>query len=249
MRDATPSDLTADLATNGYALLARVLADDEVVAVLAAWEDVCRRHPSDPAILADADGRVTGARNLLQMWPEVVDLAQRPGLLRVLVRLLGPTGGVVRGLFFDKPPGAGWALPWHKDYNIAVRKHGPLGRFTKPTTKAGVPHVEAPADLLRQMVTVRIHLDDMTDENGPLRVIPGSHESALPRDDPGRPPVVVRCGAGDVLLMRPLLTHASSHPGPATTCHRRIVHLECAPAPDLPDGYEWHDFVPFREGL
>jgi hypothetical protein len=249
MTRAVQRDLTAALAADGYALLPGCLARDEIAAVIAAWETVCRRNPDDLAILADAGGRVTGARNLLRMWPEVVDLARRPPLLRVLEALLGPTGGVVRGLFFDKPPGAGWALPWHKDYNIAVRKHGPVGRFTKPTTKAGVPHVEAPAELLRQMVTVRIHLDDMTDENGPLRVIPGSHESALTRDDPGRLPVVVHCRAGDVFLMRPLLTHASAHPGAETVCHRRIVHLECAPTSALPDGYEWHDFVPYRDRL
>jgi hypothetical protein len=187
-------------------------------------------------------GGVSGARNLLRMWPQVVELARQPALASPLLELLGPSGGVVRGLYFDKPPGYGWALPWHKDVNVAVRAHGVMGRFAKPTTKAGVPHVEAPAELLGRMVTVRIHLDDVTDENGPLRVIPGSHH-----DDGGqrasRPPVAIGCRAGDVLLMRPLLTHASGHCDPATTRHRRIVHLECAPSPELPDGYEWHDFV------
>ena len=64
-------------------------------------------------------------------------------------------------------------------------------------------------------------------------------------DDP-REPVAVRCEAGDVLLMWPLLTHASGHTKPEANLHRRIVHFECAANPDLPDGYEWHDFHPIR---
>jgi len=46
-------------------------------------------------------------------------------------------------VYFDKPPGHSWALPWHKDYSLAVREHGRAGVFTKPTVKAGVPHVVA----------------------------------------------------------------------------------------------------------
>ncbi|HYH64656.1 MAG TPA: phytanoyl-CoA dioxygenase family protein, partial [Urbifossiella sp.] len=160
----------------------------------------------------------------------------------VLLAELGPGAGVVRGLFFDKPPGHGWALAWHKDFTVAVRAHGPLGRFRKPTTKAGIPHLEAPTELLSRMLTARVHLDDMSDENGPLRVVPGSHRFDRTAEDEPRPPVVVRCRAGDVLLMRPLLTHASGHSEPGTAMHRRIVHLECAPAGQLADGYEWREF-------
>ncbi|MBX9628863.1 MAG: phytanoyl-CoA dioxygenase family protein [Gemmataceae bacterium] len=236
------TDWRPGLAEDGFALLPGVLSTADVAEVAAEWVAVCGAFTGDEAILADADGRVSGARALLRLWPRVVGLARRPGLLGPLLEVLGPAGGVVRALFFDKPPGHGWALPWHKDRTVAVAAHGPLGRFTKPTTKAGVPHVEAPEELLQRMVTARIHLDDVTPENGPLRVLPGSH-----RGDETRPPVEVHCRAGDVLLMRPLLTHASGHCDPATARHRRIVHLECAPSPDLSDGYWWHDFV--RLGL
>lgn len=233
------SDWRATLEADGYVLLPGVLSTAEVEATAGEWDAARHRAGDDPAVIRDADGRVTGARDLLRFWPGVVELARRPGLLDALRAVLGPAGGVVRGLFFDKPPGHGWALPWHKDRNVAVAAHGPLGRFTKPTVKAGVPHVEAPADLLARMITARVHLDDVTPENGPLRVIPGSH-----RGDETRPPVDVLCRAGDVLLMRPLLSHASGHCDPHTARHRRIVHLECAPAGDLPDGYRWQDVVP-----
>ena len=75
--------------------------------------------------------------------PAAAALARHPRLHDPLARVLGPGAGVVRGLYFDKPPGDGWALPWHRDTTVAVKAHGRFGTFVKPTTKAGVPHVEA----------------------------------------------------------------------------------------------------------
>lgn len=231
------------LDADGFALLPGVLTRDDVIAALAEWDVVCRRNADDPAILAN-DGPAYGARNLLQLWPGVIDLARRPRLGSVIREVLGPAAGVVRVLFFDKPPGHSWALPWHKDYNVAVAEHRGGEVFTKPTTKAGVPHVVAPPAVLNAMLTARLHLDDVDERNGPLRVIPGSHRHYPMGEDPPHEPVAVHCRAGDVLLMRPLLTHASGHTKPGAEAHRRIVHFECAASPELPDGYRWHAFEP-----
>jgi hypothetical protein len=229
------------LERDGFAVLPDVLTEAEVRAALMEWAEVSRRHAGDEAILAN-DGPAYGARNLLQLWPGVLDFTRRPRLRDALLEVLGPVAGVVRVLFFDKPPGHSWALPWHKDYNIAVAEHGAEGAFTKPTTKAGLPHVMAPAAVLEAMLTARVHLDAVTANNGPLRVIPGSHRHYAMGADEAREPVAVHCRAGDVLLMRPLLTHASGHTKPAANAHRRTVHLECAASPALPDGYRWHSF-------
>jgi len=206
----------------------------------------CASALADPAaadsILA-SDGPPHGARNLLRIWPAAVNLARNEALLECLKhpRVLGPKGGIVRGLYLDKPAGTGWALPWHRDTTIAVRAHGIVGRFMKPTIKAGVPHVEAPTELLATMVTARIHLDAMTDENGPLRVVPGSHLLGTEiREEKG---ITLHCLAGDVLLIRPLLLHSSAHCIAGHEGHRRIVHLEFAPTADLLDGYEWHTYI------
>jgi ectoine hydroxylase-related dioxygenase (phytanoyl-CoA dioxygenase family) len=88
------------------------------------------------------------------------------------------------------------------------------------------------------MLTLRIHLDAMTADNGPLSVVPGSHFSA---GDEQTPPIEIHAAAGDVLAMRPLLTHSSSLPRPGAGS-RRVIHLELAPSEELPDGYAWHAF-------
>jgi hypothetical protein len=224
----------ADLDRDGYAWVRRAFAPDRVSEVLRRLEDVLREKPNDPSVLAGTSGPAYGMRNLLRLWPDVPTLLT--GISDELRAVLGPDAAVVRGLYFDKPPGHSWALPWHRDYTIAVKEHRPSALFAKPTVKAGVPHLEAPESLLARMLTVRIHLDAMTDDNGPLRVVPGSHRTSGELTEDA---VTLHCDAGDVLLIRPLVLHASGHTRPGTDRHRRLIHLECAGSRELPDGLEW----------
>jgi ectoine hydroxylase-related dioxygenase (phytanoyl-CoA dioxygenase family) len=92
------------------------------------------------------------------------------------------------------------------------------------------------------MLTLRIHLDEAEESNGPLRVIPGSHRHGElspeeVREFADRVPEVACTGrAGSVLILRPLLLHASS---PAKDpAHRRVLHLEYAGC-NLPSGLAW----------
>jgi hypothetical protein len=234
-------DPLAPLAADGYVMLRGALSPSVLESARAACASALAPSEAGGSVLANQLGATYGARNLLQLWPGVIDLVRQTILADLLPPVLGPAAGLVRGLYFNKPPGAGWSLPWHRDLTIAVKRHGPLGRFKKPTIKAGVPHLEAPADLLGGMLTARVHLDAMTPRNGPLQVIPGSHRvnGAAHRDA-----VTLQCAAGDVLLIRPLVSHASINSEANCREHRRIVHLEFSPAAELPDRYEWHDWLP-----
>jgi hypothetical protein len=227
------------LSQDGYVVIPAVFSADQVERILAALSSAFAED-ADGSTLRSADGSIYGARNLLQLWPPVIDAWQRTPLPEVLAEVLGPAFGLVRVLYFDKPPEQSWALPWHKDVAIAVRNNRmPSEQFGKPTFKAGVPHVEAPEWLLESMLTLRLHLDDMTDENGPLKVLPGSHRTGVA----DKPPVTILGGRGDVLLMRPLLNHASNKSHAKTKQHRRILHFEFSGVEQLPDGFEWHDFI------
>ena len=227
------------LANDGYAMLDRVYSPDEVAGMAQRITESLEQ--STNASILKSKGFTYGSRNLIDALPEVAGLFDS-ATLRAFIRAdLGSNAGVVRVLYFDKPPGRTWSLPWHKDRTIAVQRNDlPSENFLKPTTKARIPHVEAPVWLLERMLTLRIHVDAMTERNGPLRVLPGTH---LPQSDEAVDPVELHAQAGDVLAMRPLLSHSSGMSDPEVTYHRRIVHIELSPDVDLPDGYQWHSFV------
>ena len=194
-------------------------------------------------------GETYAARNLIKLAPELAAMWQRDELVDVLTETLGKTVGLVRVLYFDKHPNRTWALPWHQDMTIAVQDNTlPTTQFCKPTTKSGVAHVEASEDVLHQMLTLRIHLDEVTDDNGPLKVIRGSHHHKVA--DQTKNAIsqsttidTIHAAAGDVLAMRPLISHSSGASTPGTSQHRRILHLEFSGQPQLPDGFKWYHFI------
>jgi ectoine hydroxylase-related dioxygenase (phytanoyl-CoA dioxygenase family) len=96
--------------------------------------------------------------------------------------------------------------------------------------------------VLEEMLSLRLHLDPCGEGNGALRVIPGSHrcgriaEEQIPSIREASSEHICVLGVGDVLLMRPLLLHASS--ASRVPDHRRVVHLDFA-AVQLPPGMGW----------
>jgi hypothetical protein len=233
------------LEQDGFALLPGLFTAEAAEEIARTLARVLAAEPEEDGPIRSQEGTVYAARNVLALWPDANILWRRSSLPDVLAAVLGPAYGLVRVLFFDKPPRQTWALPWHKDLTIAVRDNRlPSSRFGKPTRKAGVPHVEAPREVLESMLTARLHLDDVTDENGPLKVRHGSHRAGKALVPDETPPHTILCRRGDVLLMRPLLAHCSGRSHPDTRRHRRILHLEFAASADLPDGYAWHTFLP-----
>lgn len=183
-------------------------------------------------------------RNLLEICA-VRDLAVSKPIRQLVADVLGGNCFTVRGLFFNKTPDSNWKVAWHQDRTIAVRERKDAPHFGPWSIKAGAPHVQPPASVMGNMLSIRLHLDKSHTGNGPLRVIPRSHtagcltadEIAAWREEPS---VTCTVPQGGAILMRPLIVHASSSctlPEP-----RRVVHLEVA-IDDLTDGLEWHDRV------
>lgn len=245
---------------DGYAIIDYVLSESDCGLWCATLERALDDAESEGPLRTELHrDKLYGARNLLSICPSVLKLLEYPRVREALVELLGDSFGAVRGLYFDKPPGVTWSLPWHQDLTIAVAEHIQHASgsstcnadgFSKPTIKAGVCHVEAPTWLLEKMVTVRIHLDPMGPENGAVVVRPGSHRAGKlisgttpPSDEIAN----IHTAIGSVMLMRPLLSHSSVPSIPGTLLHRRVVHIELSPIETLPDGYRWNQFVPVKE--
>lgn len=158
---------------------------------------------------------VYALRNLIDVVPEVVELIRSSEVARLVTSILGPTAFAAR--------------------------HAMEG-FNGWTHKAGVHCVQPPAEIMSRILTVRLHLDDCTAENGALKVLPGTHRSERLTTDrieqftAGVAEVVCEVPAGGAILMNPLLLHSSSPMN--RSGHRRVIHLEFA-ADELPAPLEW----------
>jgi ectoine hydroxylase-related dioxygenase (phytanoyl-CoA dioxygenase family) len=213
--------------TDGFAIATGIVPESQRSVLLAA--------------LGDPDG--AGSRGLLAA-PAVRTFARCEVMMKLVTPHLGPDAQPVRAIFFDKTPASNWLVPWHQDLTIAVSSKVETPGFGPWSVKNGIPHVQPPVALLAQMLTVRLHLDDCDASNGALRVLPGSHQGG--RLDPDQisaaraaaKEVVCEVAAGDALLMRPLLLHASSKS--VTDRRRRVLHIEYCSG-RLPEGLAWHD--------
>ena len=183
------------------------------------------RRETDPIAQA-------GLRNPLSAVPALARLARSDEIIKIIHELLGEESVLTRAILFDKTPERNWPVPPHRDTTIAVAERIQLEGYGPWSVKDGVVHVRPPDDVLASMWTLRVAIDPAPVTNGPLRVLPGSHLDEDARADW----VSLACEPGDVVLMRPLLMHASERV--AKPSRRRVLHLEWAAGP-LPEPLAW----------
>lgn len=191
---------------------------------------------------AVADGAAAhGMRDALTRSPAVRALADR--LAATAGAALGAEARLIRGLLLDKTPSANWRVPWHQDIAAAFAARREVDGFHAWTEKLGVAHADPPEPWASRRVALRVHLDACPADAGPLRLLPGTHRdgrlapAAVAARVAAVAPVTVLAARGDVLVMHPLLLHASA---PARRPGRRVLHLEYVDAAlALPGGLAW----------
>lgn len=187
-----------------------------------------------------------GDRCLLELtW--CAELAVRLGRVPAIAARL-PRGAVaVQCSYFEKSAERNWLVPLHQDLSIPVAERLPAPGLGPWSEKQGQVFVQAPVALLEQLLAVRLHLDECSAEQGALRVVPGSQQQGVLTPNAGLlwrerlGETLCPVAAGGVMLMRPLLLHASSKSRAAG--RRRVLHFLFGP-PDLPHGLRWRREVP-----
>ena len=140
-------------------------------------------------------------------------LANSPELVDCVEALIGPNLNLQHSKMNMKPPAVGSVVEWHQD----------LAYF---------PHTND------DLVTLLIYLDDATQENGCLRVLPRNHTHFFDHHGPdgyfagmiteelesGRfgQPVALEAPAGSVILMHCMTPH-SSHPNRSSKPRRTLI--------------------------
>lgn len=172
-----------------------------------------------------------GARHLLG-HPIAREVAGDERLMGLARQILGASAVPFRATLFDKSRAANWLVVWHQDTALPLERRHELPGWGPWSLKAGVVYAHAPAWALERVVALRLSLTDSTPTNGSLRVLPGSHRNGVLGDD--EIARLVAAGelhlavvpAGSVLVMRPLLVHASSKSESGEP--RRVLHVEYA---------------------
>lgn len=233
-----PSSIIQSIETEGFAILAQALDSNTINALLAEIQPTLTETG-----VRQRQSQTFAIRNLLNVIPSLRSLLEAPAIQGLAENLLGQPAPITRAIFFDKVPSANWKVAWHQDLTITVKAKQETFGFSKWSTKAGIPHAQAPLEVLQNILTLRLHLDDTYEANGALKVIPGTHKQGIltPNEIQDiaeqRPSVICQVPQGGILAMKPLLLHASL---PALKpYHRRVIHLEFSAHP-LPAGLEWY---------
>lgn len=209
-----------ELPEGGYAILPDVLSKEEcdhLLEELANW----------------TVGRSRAGVRHLMTCPAISSLAHDTRLQALAKGALMGAASPYRATLFKKSPQSNWLVAWHQDTALPLER-----RFVSPewgpwSNKSGVIYAHAPAWALDRIVTLRIQLDPCVHHDGHLRVIPRSHLKGVLSDSEIQlitryeTPIECRVPQGGVLVMKPLIIHASSKS--RSDNPRRVLHIEYAP--------------------
>jgi ectoine hydroxylase-related dioxygenase (phytanoyl-CoA dioxygenase family) len=213
----------------GYWIEEDVLSTTECEALITELSKSKTRH-----------GRA-GQRHLMSN-PTVAALAQSNRLCAIARQMLGDGAVPFRATLFEKAGYANWLVVWHQDTALPLTT-----AFNNPdwgpwSVKEDIRYAHAPTWAMSRVVALRVHLDASTSENGPLRVIPGSHLAGVLTDEEvanyahSHQHAECLVKRGGVLGMRPLLIHSSSKARSAAP--RRVLHIEYADSLQFADNIQ-----------
>ncbi len=133
--------------------------------------------------------------------------------------------------YFHKSESKNWLVALHRDLSIPVKARIDSHEWRGWSEKEGMLFAQPPKAVLQSTVAVRLHLEDNTELNSPLQVVPGSH-AHLTSNAVRTTCLVPRGGA---LVMSPLILHSSSK---LQTGSRRVLHFVFGPR-HLPNEAQW----------
>lgn len=171
-----------------------------------------------------------GIRHADKKFETIKQLCLSEKLISRAESILKGSANLVRVIFFDKTSENNWLVTWHQDKTICVNAKAEIDGWRAWSVKDGIHHVQPSLDVLKKMITFRLHLDDTNAHNGCLKVIPNSHllgvlaQTEIDQLIKTKVPFLCEVKSGDALIMRPQILHSSSKS--TTLTHRRVVHIE-----------------------
>ena len=234
----TDQELQIQFERKGFVIVDKLFTSAEVDKMLNIMATV---STDKPAFRKSND--LFAIRQFLQEVPAITGLLFSSRLCNRIKALFGRNHFVVKSIYFDKPPASNWFVPYHQDLTIAVNEKAVVAGFSKWTIKQNQFAVQPPVAVLQNNFTIRIHLDDTDANNGALTVMPGTHVNGIVRpetlDVAAGNAEICRVNRGGVMIMRPLLLHASGKT--TNNSRRRVIHIEFSDC-SLPSPLRWTEY-------
>lgn len=224
-----------ELLGKGFTVIPDVFTYNEVDVIANAIE---KANSTNDTFRKSAD--LFAIRQFLKELPQLEPVIFNKNLLSIIHHIGGKDFFVVKSIYFDKPPASNWYVAYHQDLTISVKEKTDMPGFGPWTVKQNQFAVQPPVGILENNFTIRIHLDETNEENGALKVIPGSHNMGIQRPekiDWNKETQESCCVTkGGIMIMKPLLLHSSGRT--ANDKRRRVVHIEFSNAL-LPGQLQW----------
>lgn len=188
-----------------------------------------------------------GVREFLFDHPEIAKKVFTNKLIKIIRDISPNCRKSIKSIYFDKPPNANWIVSWHQDLTINLANKKNTLNFKNWRISRERVTVQPNTELLENIFTIRIHLDDCTRHNGALKVIENSHQRGVIQikewmKNKEGVEKICEVKKGGILVMKPLILHSSKR----TENHknRRVIHIEFTDQ-ELPIGLDWKEKVEF----
>lgn len=232
-----------ELSENGFTVINNVFSKEEIAAIISIIE---KADSTKSTFRKTAD--LFAIRQFLKEVPETLPYIFNYSLRSIINQIFGKGYFVVKSIYFDKPPHSNWFVAYHQDLTVSVDKKVDIADFGPWTVKQNQYAVQPSLTILEANFTIRIHLDYTDENNGALKVLPGSHRKGIYRTETidWQKETELSCNVaeGGIMLMKPLLLHAS---GRSTNNNkRRVIHVEFSNQ-SLPEPLHWSEKLCFGE--
>jgi ectoine hydroxylase-related dioxygenase (phytanoyl-CoA dioxygenase family) len=223
----------------GYAVIPNIFSVTETANIKQVIE---QSDKSNETFRKSAD--LFAIRQFLKELPDAVSHILNASLINTIREIFGQDYFITKSIYFDKPGASNWYVAYHQDLTISVDNKIETEGFGPWTTKQNQFAVQPPLVFLENNFTIRIHLDETNEDNGALKVIPGSHKKGIWRADKINFSLeeerICAVPSGGIMLMHPLLMHASGRT--INNKQRRVIHIEFSNK-ELPENLNWSEKI------
>ncbi|MBI1782365.1 MAG: phytanoyl-CoA dioxygenase family protein [Sphingobacteriales bacterium] len=172
------TDKSREIEENGYTIIDDILNNSEIKEIISLIEKADKENDT-----FRKTNELFAIRQFLKGIPGIKSLLFNNNTKSVIQETFGSEYFIVKSIYFDKPGLSNWFVSYHQDLTISVDRKNNIPGFGPWTVKQNQFAVQPPQEILESNFTIRFHLDDTNENNGALRVIPGSHKRGVIRSE------------------------------------------------------------------